>query len=169
MLFSKGKAGTWLRTGRRLEYTILAVCVTGFLWMAFIILRGAPRDMTVRAILWVYVGLPPLVISVLVFEFGPSLRKYAESKVSGVRQPRNLASRLRVYFLVTLVIIFASIRVGGGLVERNIISVTALLNFFYFDLAILVFYIVSSEVKIWRSMGQTPRGDPSETSKPSSG
>ena len=108
-----------------------------------------------RTILWVYVALPPLVGSVLVFEFGPALRRYAERKAASASPPRKLASRVRIYFLILVVVLFATIRIGATLLGRHV-AATSILYFFYADLAILVLFIVSSELKIRRSSRHAP-------------
>jgi hypothetical protein len=126
--------------------------------MYFSIMRDVPPNTMAGVILWLFAALPPSVLAVLAFQFGPSLRNYAERKASAGSQPPKLASRLRAYFLILIVVILATVRVGGTLLERKIVAATSILHFFYLDLALLGFCIAANEVRIWRAARHDPRG-----------
>ncbi len=148
------KIANWLRHGRRFEYTIVAVCFVWFLWIGLGLTRGEPQGTPLLWFFWVYAAIPPLIVSSLAFVFGPALRGLGKRPGSARaaqidRDPPKVDYRLGFYLLALALGVILALNVAKILLARHV-RVGPIVQFLYWDLAILALLIALNEFSIWR-------------------
>ena len=153
---SGNRIGTWFRVGRRFEYSILVLSIAWFLVIGLMLTWGEPPNTPLLWVFWVYAGIPPLIMTVLAFVFGPHVRRNAEKAVSSRSGPPKLAARLGFYLLLLVAAVMTWARISKIPLERHV-AATPIVHFLFWDLAILAVVIGLNELSIWRKTKRAPR------------
>jgi hypothetical protein len=152
MKINRNSMITWLRAGRRFEWTVLVICLAWFLWMGLTFTWNEPVYQPLRWVLWVYAAILPLVVVGLAFAFGPALRGLArkatlsDARAVGVSK---LTSRLSIYLIMFVVAGMLALNVAKVLLQRQV-PATSIVRFFCWDVVVLVIIVAFNEISVWR-------------------
>jgi hypothetical protein len=151
---------SWLRVGKRFDYTIAVVAIASFFGAGFLLTRTAPSE--IRWIVWIVTAsliFPIWLAGCVVGRWVRRRDNEAPPPTTGTHRPVRVKNRIKLYLVLAIVTAVSATAQTKIFLSRHLFYATTA-DVFLWNFAALAVLVAIYELIEWRMQRSSTRSEP---------